>query len=83
VGATGDIIQQEQTGILVPPGDVDALASALRRLLLDAELRVRLGKNARALHADMLEIGKYVERLISIWRMAASSGDARRHVKRS
>ena len=83
VGATGDIIQQEQTGILVPPGDVDALASALRRLLSDAELRVRLGKNARALHADMLEIGKYVERLISIWRMAASSGDARRHVKRS
>jgi glycosyltransferase involved in cell wall biosynthesis len=36
--------------LLVPPGDAAALASALERLLADAELRVRLGLGSRATH---------------------------------
>lgn len=35
-------------GLLVPPGDVDALADALRRLLTDSGLRARLAAGARA-----------------------------------
>lgn len=35
-------------GLIVPPGDADALARALERLALDAELRARLGQAARA-----------------------------------
>jgi rhamnosyl/mannosyltransferase len=35
------------TGLLVPPGDPDQLASALNELLNDRELRMRLGKTAR------------------------------------
>jgi len=34
----------QQTGLTVPPRDVDALAAALNRLLDDAELRKRLGQ---------------------------------------
>ena len=37
-----------KTGLLVPHGDVDALAGAIRRLVTDHELRRRLGKAARA-----------------------------------
>jgi L-malate glycosyltransferase len=33
VGGIRDIVVHEQTGILVPPADVDAIAAALRRLL--------------------------------------------------
>jgi len=37
---------EEATGVLVPPGDVDAMAGAIRALLTDKALRRRLGVNA-------------------------------------
>ena len=42
----GDILRDGEDGLLVPPEDVDALAAALGRLLLDADLRARLGAAA-------------------------------------
>jgi glycosyltransferase involved in cell wall biosynthesis len=47
VGGLLDLVVHEETGLLVPPRDVDALRSALKRLLADEELRARLGTNAR------------------------------------
>ncbi len=42
-----DVIQHEETALLVPPGDVDALIQAIRRLREDASLRERIGAKAR------------------------------------
>jgi len=47
VGGIPELIDPEETGLLVPPGDDAALASSLRRLLDDAELRGRMGTRAR------------------------------------
>ncbi len=48
VGAVaGGLVQDERTGLVVPPGDADALALAADRLLADASLRSRLGEAAR------------------------------------
>jgi glycosyltransferase involved in cell wall biosynthesis len=42
----GEIVRHEQTGLLVPAGDVDALAAAITQLASDADLRRRLGSAA-------------------------------------
>jgi glycosyltransferase involved in cell wall biosynthesis len=49
VGGTREIITTGKTGILVKAGDVGQLAEELCRLLANAELREKLGKNARIL----------------------------------
>jgi glycosyltransferase involved in cell wall biosynthesis len=48
VGGLRDLVVHEETGLLVPPGDVVALRDALRRLLADASLRRRFGEAGRA-----------------------------------
>ena len=42
-----DVISPEEDGLLVPPGDTDALARAIIRLMEQPELRSRLGEAAR------------------------------------
>ena len=48
VGGLRDLVVHEETGLLVSPGDVGELRSALQRLLGDAELRRRFGEAGRA-----------------------------------
>ncbi len=47
VGAAPELVTHGVNGLLVPPGDVDALSDALRALLVDVEMRQRLGRAAR------------------------------------
>ena len=46
-GAIPEYLQTEVHGLLVEPGDAMALAGAMRRLMDDGELRLRLGDAAR------------------------------------
>lgn len=48
IGQVTGIIADGETGLLVPPGDADALSEALARLAGDADLRMRLSVAARA-----------------------------------
>jgi glycosyltransferase involved in cell wall biosynthesis len=45
--AAGDLVRHEHNGLIVPAGDAEALARALRRLHDDPGLRARLGAQAR------------------------------------
>jgi glycosyltransferase involved in cell wall biosynthesis len=45
-GGPAEIIEQGRDGLLVPPGDPDALAAAVIQLLDDADLRTRLAESA-------------------------------------
>jgi glycosyltransferase involved in cell wall biosynthesis len=52
VGGLLDLVVDGETGLLVPPGDVDALREALERLLGDRALRRSLGEAGRARARD-------------------------------
>ena len=47
-GALAEVVRAAQGGVLVPPGDAEALAKAVAGLLEQPELRARLGERARA-----------------------------------
>jgi glycosyltransferase involved in cell wall biosynthesis len=47
IGGTDELIEDGSSGLLVPPGNAEALAAALRRLLDDPGLRERLAAQAR------------------------------------
>ena len=46
-GGTAEVVDDEETGLLVPPQQPAALARALARLLGDPQLRRRLGAAGR------------------------------------
>jgi glycosyltransferase involved in cell wall biosynthesis len=73
VGAIPEILEPGVTGLLTPPGDVDALSQALRRLVEQPDLRVTMGNAARQVHAARFDSSPYVKYLSGIWRSAAAS----------
>jgi glycosyltransferase involved in cell wall biosynthesis len=76
VGSTSDILHDGVEGLLVPVGDVEALARALQRLIADPELRHQLGANARTFFARNLDFGPYLEKLTDCWRNAMPRNEA-------
>lgn len=49
VGSVSESVFPEKTGVLVPPGDVEALRNGLARLLADEDTRAAMGRRAREL----------------------------------
>jgi len=72
VGGLMHTIEDNVTGLLVPAGDPDALADKLRQVLLDADLRERLGANARA-HALTYTWPNVAEQIIQVYEELCKS----------
>jgi glycosyltransferase involved in cell wall biosynthesis len=66
VGAHPEVIEPEVSGIMIPPGDVEALAGALARVIDDAGLRQRLGAEARRRFLEKFDVSAYAERLTQL-----------------
>lgn len=47
IGGLPDIVAANETGLLVPPGNANALGEAMQRLLTDIDLRAQMGNAAR------------------------------------
>lgn len=60
--------QHEVTGLIVPPADPSALASAIRRLLDDPDRRIRLGENAHRRVAEEFTAEQMVARTLDVYR---------------
>ena len=60
--------QHEVTGLVVPPGDVVALATALRTLFADSTLRERFGAAGRRRVAQEFTSARMAERSVALYR---------------
>jgi glycosyltransferase involved in cell wall biosynthesis len=69
-GGTPEAITDGETGLLVPPGDADALAAQIRRLSEDDDLRLRLGVSAARRAREAFDFDHYVDRLEARYRLA-------------
>jgi len=68
VGGLGEAVVDGETGLLVPPEDVPALASALGRLVREPALRARLGAAGPARVAAGFAAGEMVRAYEALYR---------------
>jgi glycosyltransferase involved in cell wall biosynthesis len=67
VGGVPEVLEEGRAGILVPPGDEEALAAAITRLAGDPRLAADLGRKARA-RAVVFGAGRMNHALLRLYR---------------
>ncbi|HEX6654704.1 MAG TPA: glycosyltransferase [Candidatus Limnocylindria bacterium] len=75
VSGIPEVIHDDVTGLMVPEADVDGLASAITRLLGDAELRLRLGREARLFVEREFDMTRNLDRLMDQFRALPAVAD--------
>jgi glycosyltransferase involved in cell wall biosynthesis len=73
VGGVRELIHHGQTGMLVEPGDAQALAEAIRYLIENREARETMAKEARAYVAEHHSMQKMAEAHIQVFQREPSS----------
>jgi glycosyltransferase involved in cell wall biosynthesis len=68
VNGIPEIVTHEVDGLLVPPGDAEALARAIARLMDDSELRRMLGQRARVKIQERFHLQRNTEHLADVFR---------------
>ena len=66
VGAVPELIEHRESGLLFPPGDVKALAAALRMLYLDPRLAANLADQALKRVKERFSLDRCVEKHIDL-----------------
>ena len=71
VGGVPEVVVDGETGILVPPDDPDALASAILRLLADPQLARALGSQAQERALRLFSLEEYYARFRRFYALLA------------
>jgi len=66
-GGLPEIVQDGQTGLLVPPGEPNALAQAIVNLLQDSTRRVAMGRSGRSRVETIFTVEAMMDRLIAAY----------------
>lgn len=69
VTAVGDVprVVTDESGILVPPGQPKQLAAALRRVVVDDDLRRSLGQSAQRTANESFEVEAWVDKILALY----------------
>ncbi len=67
-GAAELVVEDGVTGVLVPPGDVDALVAALEPLMRDPALAADMGRRARALVLEKFSLDAEAAGIAEVYR---------------
>ncbi len=68
VGGIPSIVKNNQTGLLVPPGDVDALSGAILKLMDNSRLAVTLGHEGRLTVEEKFDMSRMVEEMEKVYQ---------------
>ena len=71
-----DVVECGKTGLLVPPGDPEALARAIGSLLANPALRLRMGQAARETILNTYRAEVIAARLLRVYRGESASSSA-------
>ena len=65
VGGVPDAVSHEDTGLLVPPHDIKAIAGSVNKLLAAPDLGARLAANGRRVAREQFDLQRNLERLVA------------------
>jgi glycosyltransferase involved in cell wall biosynthesis len=68
VGGLREVVQDERTGMIVPPAHSGKIAEAIKRLAESSELRTGMGAAARALAVENYSMEKMAARTLALYR---------------
>ena len=78
IGGVREWLRPNETGVLVPPKDPDALAAGMRQLLNDSDLNLSYGRNGLALVRERFSRDFHVVRLLERYSACLEGKEARR-----
>jgi glycosyltransferase involved in cell wall biosynthesis len=74
VGGVGESVRDQETGFLVPAGEVEPLRERIRQLLVDPGLRVRLGAQGRTVYEEHFALDQTVSKTLAVYRDVLHGG---------
>jgi glycosyltransferase involved in cell wall biosynthesis len=78
VGGVAEAVLDQETGYVVPRGDVEVFRDRIKALLESQPLRLRLGANARRRYEQLFTLNRLVSRTLDVYRdvLAGTKGRA-------
>jgi len=74
IGGIVDAVDEGRTGMLVAPGDGNALAGALAHLSAEPPVRIAMGAAARAMAVERFSMGAMARRTVELYRACLQTG---------
>jgi glycosyltransferase involved in cell wall biosynthesis len=66
-GGIVEVVVDRETGLLVPPGDAQALANAIMQLAADSHLRKKMGKAGQLRYLNEFKLDRYIDNMSKVY----------------